>query len=104
VDITDAAACARRSNRSGLPVDNWLRPIHELRQECKAELNAIAQPESRAARLCELNVIEQVKNVARTATVADAWERGDSLSIHGWIYDVADGLLRDLNVTVAGKS
>jgi len=93
---------ALEHERHGL-VDSWLRPIHELREECKAELNAITEPESRAARLCELNVIEQVKNVARTATVADAWTRGDSISIHGWIYDVADGLLRDLNVTVTEK-
>ena len=93
---------ALEHERHGL-VDNWLRPIHELREECKAELNAIAEPESRAARLCELNVIEQVKNVARTPTVAEAWTRGDPLSIHGWIYDVADGLLRDLNVTVTEK-
>ena len=92
---------ALEHERHGL-VDHWLRPIHELREECKAELNAIAEPESRAARLCELNVIEQVKNVARTGTAVNAWTRGDSLSIHGWIYDVADGLLRDLNVTVTG--
>ena len=83
-------------------VDDWLRPIHDLRERYKAELNSIGEPESRAARLCELNVIEQVKNVTRTGTVVDAWTRGHSLSIHGWIYDVADGLLRDLNVTVTG--
>ena len=81
-------------------VDNWLRPIHQLSEKYKVELDAIGERECRAARLCELNVMEQVKNVARTGTVVNSWMRGDSLSIHGWIYDVADGLLRDLDVTV----
>ena len=55
-------------------------------------------------RLCELNVIEQVVNVCRTTIARDAWERGQELSVHGWIYGLADGLLRDLNITVAHLS
>jgi carbonic anhydrase len=90
---------ALESERHGL-VDNWLRHIQDVREKYETELNAIAEPKNRAARLCELNVIEQAKNVARTDTVVNAWARGESLAIHGWIYDVADGLLRDLNVTL----
>ena len=90
---------ALESERHGL-VDNWLRHIQDVREKYETELSEIAEPKNRAARLCELNVIEQAKNVARTDTVVNAWARGDSLAIHGWIYDVADGLLRDLRVTI----
>jgi len=89
---------ALESERHGLD-DNWLRHIQDVREKYESELSVIAEPKSRAKRLCELNVIEQAKNVARTDTVVNAWARGDALAIHGWIYDVADGLLRDLNVT-----
>ncbi len=57
-----------------------------------------------ADRLCELNVIEQVANVCQTTIVLDAWERGQELSVHGWIYGLKDGLLRDLNVTIASAN
>ena len=86
--------------RHGL-VDNWLRHIEDVANKHDAELSSIAATEERAARLCELNVVEQVTNVARVEAVTNAWERGAPLAIHGWIYDVADGLLRDLSVTIA---
>ena len=86
--------------RHGL-VDNWLRHIQDVREKYSDDLEKIDKADARAARLCELNVIEQTKNVARTDTVVNAWARGDSLAIHGWIYDVADGLLRDLKVTIS---
>ena len=88
--------------RHGL-VDNWLRHIQDVREKYSDDLEKIDNGDARAARLCELNVIEQTKNVARTDTVVNAWARGDSLAIHGWIYDVADGLLRDLRVTLTQK-
>ena len=86
--------------RHGL-VDNWLRHIQDVAEKHASELNAIDDLDQRAARLCELNVAAQVTNVARTDAVIHAWERGAPVAVHGWIYDVADGLLRDLNVTIA---
>ena len=91
---------ALERQRHGL-VDNWLRHIQDVGEKHDAELQQIAAPDERAARLCELNVAEQVANVARTDPVMNAWQRGESLAVHGWIYDVADGLLRDLHVTIA---
>lgn len=91
---------ALEQQRHGL-VDNWLRHIQDIAEKHDAELNKVADTDQRAARLCELNVSEQVTNVARTDAVMNAWKRGAQLAVHGWIYDVADGLLRDLNVTIA---
>ena len=88
---------ALRRDRLGLS-DNWLRHIQDVREK---------HPESTGSeceagdRLCELNVIEQVANVCHTSIARDAWERGQALTVHGWIYGLQDGLLRDLNVTVA---
>jgi carbonic anhydrase len=90
------------SERHGL-VDNWLRHIQDVREKYSDELAKIDKADARAARLCELNVVEQVNNVARTHVVIDAWTRGQTLAIHGWIYDVADGLIRDLHVTVSAQ-
>lgn len=86
--------------RHGL-VDNWLRHVHDVRLKHNEELGKISDDDARAARLCELNVIEQVENLQNTTTVVDAWARGQELAVHGWIYDVADGLLRDLHVTAS---
>jgi carbonic anhydrase len=88
---------ALRRDRLGLS-DNWLRHVQDVRQKHDS-LIAAAGDES-ANRLCELNVIEQVANVCRTTIVLDAWERGQDLAIHGWIYGLQDGLLRDLDVTI----
>lgn len=84
--------------RLGL-IDNWLKPIQALSHLHGAELDALP-PEARFDRLCELNVMEQVRHVAQTTIVQDAWARGQALQIHGWIYNVADGLLQDLQVTL----
>jgi carbonic anhydrase len=91
-----------RGQRHGL-VDNWLRHVHDVRIKHETELAEIGSDGKRAARLSEFNVIEQVDNVGKTTIVNDAWKRGQSLAVHGWIYDVADGLLRDLDVTRTGS-
>ena len=83
-------------------IDNWLRHIKDIFQQYREQLEAIAAPEERLNRLCELNVIEQVKNVGHTTIVQAAWRQGQQLSIHGWIYGLHDGLLRDLNTSLAG--
>jgi carbonic anhydrase len=93
-------AAAVDGKRRGL-VDHWLHPIREVNEACRAELDAIADPRARLDRLCELNVLRQVRNVASDVFVHDAWARGQSVHVHGWIYALADGLVRDLNVTVA---
>jgi carbonic anhydrase len=87
--------------RRGL-VDHWLHPIREVEREHRDELDAITDRHARLDRLCELNVIRQVRNVASDVFVMDAWARGQSLSVHGWVYSLASGLLADLNVTVSG--
>jgi carbonic anhydrase len=85
--------------RRGL-VDHWLHPIRETAHEHRAELDAIADENRRLDRLCELNVIRQVRNVASDVFVQEAWARGQPLSVHGWIYAISNGLVNDLNVTV----
>jgi carbonic anhydrase len=93
---------ALRRDRIGLS-DNWLRHVQDVHQK-HATLLAKAPDENAAAnRLCELNVIEQVSNVCQTTIARDAWERGQELSVHGWIYGIKDGLLRDLNASVNGN-
>ena len=92
-------AAAVDDKRLGL-VDHWLHPIREVAAAHKDELAAIADPHKRNDRLCELNVMRQVKNVASDVFVQDAWARGQKLSVHGWVYSLATGLVNDLNVTV----
>jgi len=84
--------------RVGL-VDNWLRHIKDVRDRHCAILDA-APPEARLDILCELNVIEQVMNVAHTTVVQDAWARGQRVTLHGWVYGLKDGLLQDLHITL----
>jgi carbonic anhydrase len=93
---------ALMKERHGL-VDNWLRHIQDVQQQHAAALSAITDTKERADRLCELNVIDQVSNVCRTSIVQDAWSRGQELAVHGWIYGLHDGLLRDLEVTATGE-
>jgi carbonic anhydrase len=81
-------------------IDNWLRHIRDVYMANRAQLDAIADPAARENRLCELNVAAQVANVCHTTIVQDAWRRGQPLAVHGWIYDLADGLLRDLDLVV----
>jgi carbonic anhydrase len=92
---------ALRGERVGL-ADNWLRHVQDVRAQHADRLAALVDDEARADRLCELNVVEQVANVCRTSVVRDAWARGQAVSVHGWIYGLRDGLLRDLQTTVAG--
>jgi carbonic anhydrase len=89
---------ALRDDRLGL-VDNWLRHVQDVRWKHLSELNSLATEDERHHRLCELNVIEQVINVSQTTVVRDAWARGQSLQVHGWIYALRDGLLHDLEVS-----
>jgi carbonic anhydrase len=86
--------------RRGL-VDHWLHPIREVYHDHRDELAAIADERARLNRLCELNVVRQVRNVASDVFVQEAWERGQTLCVHGWVYSLADGLVNDLNVTVS---
>ncbi|HEU4887596.1 MAG TPA: carbonate dehydratase [Thermoanaerobaculia bacterium] len=90
---------ALRDEKLGL-VDNWLRHVQDVRSKHQPELDALPSETDRHRRLCELNVVEQVMNVSRTTVVRDAWARGDSLTVHGWVYDLSDGLLRDLDVCI----
>jgi carbonic anhydrase len=92
---------ALRRERLGLS-DNWLRHVQDVRQKHEKSLTQVGDDGQAANRLCELNVIEQVANVCQTTIALDAWERGQELTVHGWIYGLKDGLLRDLNVTIAG--
>jgi carbonic anhydrase len=94
---------ALRDERLGL-VDNWLRHVQDVRWKHRAELAALENEAQRHHRLCELNVIEQVVNVSQTTVVRDAWARGQELAVHGWVYDIQDGLIRDLGVSAAGSS
>ena len=81
-------------------IDNWLRHIRDVYALGREELEAVADPAAREDRLCELNVAAQVANVCHTTIVQDAWRRGQPLAVHGWIYALADGLLRDLDLVV----
>ena len=94
---------ALEDKRHGL-VDNWLRDIRDIASSHAAELASFPNDEARADRLCELNVIDQVRNVVNTTIVQEAWQRGQELHVHGWIYGIKDGLLRDLGVTVSNPT
>ena len=85
--------------RLGL-VDNWLRHIQDVKQKHAARLAPIADDKALVDRLCELNVIEQVLNVCQTTVVQEAWNRGQELTIHGWIFGLDDGLVRDLGISI----
>ncbi|HVT61799.1 MAG TPA: carbonate dehydratase [Thermoanaerobaculia bacterium] len=93
---------ALRGEKLGL-VDNWLQHVRDLRLRHDQHLATLPSDKERHERLCELNVLEQVCNVSQTTIVRDAWQRGQELAVHGWIYDIRDGLLRDLNVCVTGE-
>ncbi|WP_369058112.1 carbonic anhydrase [Caulobacter sp. 73W] len=92
-------AAAIDGKRRGL-VDHWLHPIREVHTEHRSELDAIDGERAKLDRLCELNVIRQVRNVASDVFVQDAWARGQILSVHGWVYSLANGLVTDLGVTI----
>jgi carbonic anhydrase len=92
-------AAVAQERRVGL-ADNWLRHVHDVHVKHAARMPAGDDIDARIDRLCELNVIEQVANVCETTIVVDAWARGQPLAIHGWVYGLRDGLLRDLGVRV----
>lgn len=81
-------------------IDNWLRHVQDVLHEHEESLSRVEDENKRFDNLCELNVIEQVLNVGRTTIVQSAWQRGQELVIHGWIYGLEDGLLRDLGVSI----
>jgi carbonic anhydrase len=89
-----------RCERVGL-ADNWLRHVQDVREKHDDCLCRLPDETARSARLCELNVVEQVANVCQTTIVRDAWERGQHLTVHGWIYGLRDGLLHDLNCSAS---
>ena len=94
-------AAAVDGKRRGL-VDHWLHPIREVCHQHRHELDAIPEERDRLDRLCELNVIRQVKNVASDVFVQDAWARGQQVCVHGWVYSLSTGLVNDLGVTIGG--
>lgn len=90
---------AVEDKRHGL-VDNWLRHVRDVYLRHRKQLERTKDKHSLLRRLCEFNVKEQVLNVANTTTVQDAWRRGQNLFVHGWVYDIHDGLLKDLRVSI----
>jgi carbonic anhydrase len=94
---------ALRRDRLGL-IDNWLRHVQDVRDKHQARLDTSSDEAVQVDRLCELNVVEQVANVCQTTILSDAWARGQSVAVHGWIYGLRDGLLRDMNVTVTSDA
>lgn len=95
---------AAMDGRSVGLADNWLRHVQDVRSKYAAELDAIADDAARARRLCELNVREQVRNVCESTVLRDAWARAQPVSVHGWIYGVEDGRLRDLECSRVGSN
>ena len=92
------AALERR--RVGL-ADNWLRHVQDVHQKHERYLGEVLPSKERRDRLCELNVLEQVINVCQTTIVQDAWERGQNLTVHSWVYSLEDGIVRDLGMAVS---
>lgn len=91
---------ALKGRRLGL-IDNWLRHIQDVYAKHRSEIDALAAP-AQLERLCERNVTEQVINVSQTTVVQDAWARGQELAVHGWVYSLEDGIIRDLGVRLNG--
>jgi carbonic anhydrase len=85
-------------------IDNWLRHVQDVKGKHEALLGVVKDESQRLDRLCELNVIEQVINVCQTTIVQGAWGREQELAVHGWIYGLSDGLLRDLKICITNQS
>ncbi len=94
---------ALENMRLGL-VDNWLRHIQDVRDKHRNFLDGAPDAEARWDRLCELNVVEQTVNLCQTTLVRDAWARGQELTVHGWIYGLSDGLLRDTGLAASATT
>lgn len=92
-----------RASQLGLRIglaDNWIRHIQDVKDKHGKYLGSILQKDTQLNYLCELNVIEQVMNVCNTSTIQDAWARDQNVTVHGWIYDLKDGRLKDLGMSV----
>jgi carbonic anhydrase len=85
-------------------IDNWLRHVQDVMHNHEELLSKITNTTERLNKLCELNVIEQVLNVGRTTVMQNAWARGQELAVHGWIYGIGDGLLRDLDICITNQN
>ena len=85
-------------------IDNWLRHVQDVMHNHEELLAKISNTTERLNKLCELNVIEQVLNVGRTTVMQNAWARGQELAVHGWIYGIGDGLLRDLDICITNQN
>lgn len=96
-------AAALEERPHGL-IDNWLRNVRTTYYQYEKELEAIQDPAKRIDRMCEINVVTQVYNVCNTTVVQEAWNAGGTLTVHGWIYGINDGLLRDLDVSVSSRT
>jgi carbonic anhydrase len=94
---------ALQNRRIGL-ADNWIRHVQDVRNKHRAWLDGMDDDELRSKALCELNVLEQSLNVCETTVVQDAWQRGQSVVVHGWVYGLHNGLLEDLKITVANAA
>ncbi|HEX8140412.1 MAG TPA: carbonate dehydratase [Pyrinomonadaceae bacterium] len=93
---------AMNNLRFGL-IDNWLRHVQDVMHKREAQLSGIEGEAARLDRLCELNVVEQVLNVGQTTIVQNAWARGQELAVHGWVYGLHDGLVRDLDIYISSQ-
>lgn len=91
---------AMDGHRHGI-IDHWLQPIRDIADHCDRSLAVIADREGRLNRLCELSIAAQVESLSRTPIVRSAWKRGKTVSIHGWVYGLDDGLIRDLECTIS---
>ena len=96
-------AAARRAEPLGL-IDNWLRHIQDTQERHRMELDVLDGEARTLDRLCELNVLDQARNVSRTTVAHDAWKRGQALTIHAWIYRLSDGLLKDLEFCITERT
>lgn len=95
---------AAMSNRQFGLIDNWLRHIKDVYHLHSQELDDIELPTARQNRFVELNVIEQVQHLSKTSTIQNSWQKNKQLAIHGWVYDLKTGIIRDLNVTMDGQN
>lgn len=102
-DGCSGVQAAMQNLKLGL-ADNWLRHVQDVMHRNEALLSEIIDEGQRLNKLCELNVIEQVMNVSRTTIVQNAWDLGQELAVHGWIYGIRDGLLRDLDICITNQS
>jgi carbonic anhydrase len=91
---------ALNNKRYGL-ADHWIRNIRDVRYQYREQLAIISDPKDKLDKLCELNVIQQVANVAHIPAIQKVWDDGEELTIHGWIYDIKDGLLKELNKPIS---